>query len=426
MPPLAPAKATASVPRQAGRRSAPGPRRGQGVHGEQPQKAHALQHYREHCHRTEQRRRIAQAPLGRRREQARQLHAEDDEDDAVEHELQGLPHASGLKLRARGGHGVALRQKRHDEPRGHHGDDRSDMQRFRRQIDDEGQEQLQHHVKRGGIEPGAADELQKPPGEHAHDQAAGEPAEQIKREFLARMHKRERAGGQKRHAALEDHRAGHIVEQGLALEQRLVAAPEAAVVGERRHRHGIGGAHGRAERAGCRKRNRRHQGVQRRPAGDDDGEDEPHRQRRDTPAVLPQRPGIHMARLVEVQRCDEQDEQKLRIDPPLQRRGHSRRDNGAQGHLNERQRHPRQELVQDAGGDDRRQQKQNQLEGLQRVPAPYATEKFRNTLANKLGSRRGASASAPCRSGAGHLRKGRGNPVGAGPRRRRWPPRSKR
>ena len=30
-----------------------------------------------------------------------------------------------------------------------------------------------------------------------------------------------------------------------------------AIVGERRHRHGIGGAHGRAERAGRRKRNRR-------------------------------------------------------------------------------------------------------------------------------------------------------------------------
>lgn len=65
-----------------------------------------------------------------------------------------------------------------------------------------------------------------------------------------------------------------------------------------------------------------------------------------------------------MQRGDEQDEQKLRIDAPLELGGHRQREHRAEGDLHERQRQRRQELVQNAGGDDRREQEQNQLEGL--------------------------------------------------------------
>ena len=156
---------------------------------------------------------------------------------------------------------------------------------------------------------------------------------------------------------MEHHGARHIVEQGLALEQRLVPAAEPAVVGQRRDGHGIGRSHGAAERAGSRQGHGGQKRVQRRPAGSNDGEDEPHGKRRDAPAVFPQGSGVHVARLVEVQRRDEQDEQQLRIDAPFQRRGHRQRERGAEGDLHKRQRQRGQELVQNAGGDDRRQQK---------------------------------------------------------------------
>ena len=52
-----------------------------------------------------------------------------------------------------------------------------------------------------------------------------------------------------------------------------------------------------------------------------------------------------MARFVEVQRRDEQDEQQLRIDAPFQRCGNRQRERGAEGDLHKRQRQRRQELV---------------------------------------------------------------------------------
>ena len=219
------------------------------------------------------------------------------------------------------------------------------MQRFRRQIDNERQKQLQHHVERGVVEPRAAQHLQKAPGEKPHDKTAEEAAEQIEGELLARMQKRERSRGQKRETALEHHGARHVVEQGLPLEQRLVAATEAAVMGQRRDGHGIGGSHGAPERAGGRQGHGGQKRVQRRPAGSNDGEDESHGKRRDAPAVFPQGAGVHMARFVEVQRRDEQDEQQLRIDAPFQRCGNRQRERGAEGDLHKRQRQRRQELV---------------------------------------------------------------------------------
>ena len=212
-------------------------------------------------------------------------------------------------------------------------------------------------MERGVVESRAAQHLQKAPGKKPHDKTAEESAEQIEGELLARMQKRERSRGQNRQAALEHHGARHVVEQGLALEQRLVTAAEPAVVGQRRDGHGIGRSHGAAERAGSRQGHGGQKRVQRRPAGSNDGEDEPHGKRRDAPAVFPQGSGVHVARLVEVQRRDEQDEQQLRIDAPFQRRGHRQREHRAEGDLHERQRQRRQELVQNAGGDDRRQQK---------------------------------------------------------------------
>ena len=200
-------------------------------------------------------------------------------------------------------------------------------------------------MQRGVVEPRAPQHLQKTPGEKPHDKTAEESAEQVEGELLAGVQKRERARGQKRQAALEHHGTRHVVEQGLPLEQSLMAAAEPTVVGQRRDSHRISGSHSAAKRAGGRERHRRQKRVQRRPAGSNDGEDESHGKRRDAPAVFPQGSGVHVARLVEVQRRDEQDEQQLRIDAPFQRRGHRQRERGAEGDLHKRQRQRRQELV---------------------------------------------------------------------------------
>ena len=70
----------------------------------------AFQHESQRHYDAQQRRWNAKAPLGRRFQKARQLHAQHDEDDPVQHELQGRPHALGLQLGAGRGSRVALGQ----------------------------------------------------------------------------------------------------------------------------------------------------------------------------------------------------------------------------------------------------------------------------------------------------------------------------
>ncbi len=324
-----------------------------------------------------------------------QLHAQNHEDDAVQHELERFPHAFGLQLRAGRGRRVPLGQKRHGEPRRHHGDDGADVHRLGREVDDEGNEQLQHHVERRVVQPEAADEREQGPGRRAHDRAADKAAEQIEGELLAGVHERERTRGHDGHAAGEQHRARHVVEQGLAPQQRLMAAAELAVLRERHDRHRIGGPQGRPQREAGGQRDGRRQAVQGGPAGGRDGEHEAHGQRGDAPPVAPEAARVHMARLVEVQRRDEQDEQQLRVDAPFQRRRHRQRDDGPQRDLHEGQRHPRQELLQNAGGDDGDEQEQDELEGLHGDGAPHRFGKFRSTLTEERTAAALPSAARP-------------------------------
>ena len=117
-----------------------------------------------------------------------------------------------------------------------------------------------------------------------------------------------------------------------------MTAAEPAVVGQRRDGHGIGRSHGAAERAGSRQGHGGQKRVQRRPAGSNDGENEPHGKRRDAPAVFPQGLESTWRDSLKCRGAMNRMSSNSGSMPPFQRRGHRQRERGAEGDLHKRQR----------------------------------------------------------------------------------------
>ena len=173
-----------------------------------------------------------------------------------------------------------------------------------------------------------------------------------------RQGKRPREG--KSDGGLEHNRAGHVVEERLAHQKRLVALAEAEVLGELRDGHRVGRSHGGAKGDGGGQWDGGKQRVQREAHGDDGDEHESHGKREDAPAALPEGAGIGMARLVEVQRGDEQDEQQLGIQPGVEGARDEDGDDGTERNLHEGKRQRGQEAPDDAGDHHGRQQEQHE------------------------------------------------------------------
>ncbi|MEI3376395.1 MAG: hypothetical protein V8R08_00895 [Coriobacteriales bacterium] len=232
------------------------------------------------------------------------------------------------------------------------------------EVDHEGQQQLEGHVEVGAVDAATADELEQQPCREAQDDAAEQSAEELESELLAGMAQGKRPREGEPDGGLEDDRAGHVVEERLAGQQRLVAFAEAEVLGELRDGNRVGRAHGGAKSDGGGERDGGKQRVEREAHGDDGDEHEADRKREDAPTVLPERTGIGMARLVEVQRRDEEDEQQLGVEAGIERGADEGGDDGAEGDLHEGQRERGQEAPDDAGGHHGRQQEQHELQRL--------------------------------------------------------------
>ena len=108
--------------------------------------------------------------------------------------------------------------------------------------------------------------------------------------------------------------------------------------------------------------------MQREAHGDDGDEHESHGKREDAPTALPEGTGIGMARLVEVQWGDEQDEQQLSVQPSVEGARDEGGDDGAKRDLHEGKRQRGQEAPDDAGDHHGRQQEQHERERLHPCP----------------------------------------------------------
>ncbi len=338
------------------------------VHACYPDEPHRLERDRQRQYDAEQLRRVAQASVCGGLQDARKLHAQKHEYDAVQDEPERVPHALGLHALPGRLQRVAVRQQRHRHACHDHGDHGADVQLLAGQVDDERQQKLEGDVQVGAVDAAAADEFHQRPCEQAGHRSAEEAAEQVERELLAGMCQRERPGGREGDGCPEHDGAGDVVEEGLAGKQRLVALPEANVLGQLGYRDRVGGSHGGSERNRRSKRNGGQQRMQGEPDDRRRGDDEADGERGDSPAAAPKRSRVGVARLVEVQRCDEEDQQQLGVQVGLGGRDDEHADQGAHGDLHERQRQGRQEAADDARGHDGRHQEKNQLQCLHASP----------------------------------------------------------
>ena len=112
------------------------------IHSYDPKEADCLQHDGQQRYDSQDAKRIPQASLGHRTQDARELHPQDDEDDPIQHEAHDIPHTAGLQFLLRRLCAVAVREQRHGQPGCDHCDDSADMQLLRYQIDNKGQQQL--------------------------------------------------------------------------------------------------------------------------------------------------------------------------------------------------------------------------------------------------------------------------------------------
>ena len=200
------------------------------VHPRDPAEAHDFQNQREDDDDAEHEPRITEAAVGSWCDEAGQLHAQQDEDDAVEDEAKRVPDALGLHALARGLGRVAMGEKRHDHARHDHGDDGADVNLVADEVDHEGQKQLEGHVQVGAVDAATADELQQQPCSKAQDDAPNKSAEELQGELLAGMRQGKRPREGEPDGGLEHHRAGHVVEERLTGQKRLVALAEAEVL----------------------------------------------------------------------------------------------------------------------------------------------------------------------------------------------------
>ena len=183
-------------------------------------------------------------------------------------------------------------------------------------------------------------------GKHkAHDHAANE----VEQESGRRVEQRERSRNGRRDGELERHDARCVVEQGLARKQRLLSIGELDVFAHGGNGGGVGGAERGTQREGGRKRNGRHDEVQHEADHERCDEHQTNGERNDVPLVFPKRALVGVARLIEKQRRDEDEQEELRIGNNHRRIfGDEETDHRAKGDLHKRHGQAGKYLVENA------------------------------------------------------------------------------
>ena len=234
--------------------------------------------------------------------------------------------------------------------------------------EDEGRHHVHHHGD-GGV--GQARHAQQPAqaAQHAaHQQAGRDAAEEELQEGETGVCRREGARDGCGDGELEAHDAGCVVDEGLAAEQGLLARAELDVFAQGHHGGGVCGAQRRAQGKGGRQRDAglgQVEGEAGRQRGD---QHQPDGERDDGDLVAPQGELVHVLGLVVEQRCDEQQQEELRVERDRAQLRRSDRHRRPQGDLHQRQAEQRQDLVEHRRDQHSNQQEDDKLEQLQQTP----------------------------------------------------------
>ena len=104
--------------------------------------------------------------------------------------------------------------------------------------------------------------LDDPVAEQAQENAEGKAADELNKEIDAGIDQREGARDHGGDGELEGHDARGVVQKQLALQHGGLTLRDVHLLRERRDRHGVRGAEGRAQGEGRRQRNGGHERVQ--------------------------------------------------------------------------------------------------------------------------------------------------------------------
>ena len=162
---------------------------------------------------------------------------------------------------------------------------------------------------------------------------------------------RKRARDQRRYGELKRHDARRVVEQALALQERLMVLIDGEALAQRGDGHCIGGTQGRTQGKCGRKRNGRHKRMREEAHDKHDKQDESQCQRQHGPALTPQGLLVRLYGVPVEQGRNEEDEEEVWVERDGNgRRAHSKRD--TEHDLHERGRCLRENLGYDARHED--------------------------------------------------------------------------
>ena len=278
-----------------------------------------------------------------------ELHAQQHEHDAVNHEYDKLPHVFA-------GHGVArrldgkrARVELHEQRRRDHGQNAAHGEVLGGEVREKWHDHFEQQEHRGRFKSKRAHAAKHEHDDRSKHKAHDHAANEVEQEGSRRVEQRERSRNGCRDGELERHDARCVVEQGFARKQRLLAIGELDVFAHGGNGGGVGGAERGTQREGGSKRNGRHNEVQHEADHERCDEHQTNGERNDVPLVFPKRALIGVARLVEKQRCDEDEQEELRIGNNHRRIfGDEETDHRAKGDLHKRHGQAGKYLVENA------------------------------------------------------------------------------
>ena len=284
------------------------------LHSHDPREAHAKHDCRDERNKNEEpRAALVARRIPRGQNNLGELHAQQHEHDAVNDEHYEFPHVFAGHSVARRLDGKRTRVELHEQ-RGRnnsqnaaHGEVLSSEVREKRHNHFEQQEyRRRFKAERTHAAKHKHHDCRK---RKTHDHAADE----VEQEGGRRVEQRERARNCRRDGELERHNARCVIEQGFTRKQRLLAIGELDVFAHGGNGGGVGGAKRGTQRESGRKRNGRHDEVQHEAHHERRDEHEANGKRNNVPLVFPKSTLVGMARFVEKQRRDEDEQEELRV-----------------------------------------------------------------------------------------------------------------
>ena len=218
---------------------------------------------------------------------------------------------------------------------------------------------MERHVFQAGAAHGIDDEaLARSEKRTQHDAAHKTPGKR-----QTRVNHREGARDERRNGELERHDTRRVVEQALALQERLMVLVDGEALAQRGDGHRVGGTQSRTQGKRRSKRNGRHKRMREEAHDEHDKQDESQCQRQHRPALTPQGLLVRLDGVPVEQGRNEEDKEEVWVERDGDRsRAHGKRD--TEHDLHERGRCLRENLGHDTRHEDGGKHENDGQDGL--------------------------------------------------------------